>query len=388
MSPISVSPLSSTTPALRTAALRVLDARDRDEVAALLARDPVAHVFVTARVRAAGFDPWRLGGELWGFAVDGTIESLCYAGANLVPVEATPEALKAFAERARRQGRRCSSIVGPADEVLAMWELLEPVWGAPREVRSAQPLMATGCPPLVAGDPYVRRVRLDEIDVVMPACVAMFTEEVGVSPLVGDGGVYRSRVTELVASGRAFARIENGEVVFKAEVGAVTTEACQVQGVWVTPRLRGQGFGSAGMAAVVRLCLDEVAPVVSLYVNDFNASRPSRRRRRGSAIRVGRRDPVLADVPAPWASRAGLLRHRPLLTPVGPISSADPLRKRRPPWLCACRRCSCAPCARIRRTPRSRATGCSSAPATCAASRRASSAGCRWATACSATSSG
>jgi predicted GNAT family acetyltransferase len=264
--------MTSTSPALRTAALRVLDARDRDEVAALLARDPVAHVFVTARVRAAGFDPWRLGGELWGYVVDGRIESLCYAGANLVPVEATSEAVKAFAERARRQGRRCSSIVGPAEEVLALWELLEPTWGPPRELRAVQPVMATGCDPLVAADPLVRRVRLDELDTVMPACVAMFTEEVGVSPLVGDGGVYRSRVTELVASGRAFARIEGGEVVFKAEIGAVTSEACQVQGVWVNPRLRGQGLGAAGMAAVVNLCLEDVAPVVSLYVNDFNAA--------------------------------------------------------------------------------------------------------------------
>ncbi|HEY5032690.1 MAG TPA: GNAT family N-acetyltransferase [Actinomycetes bacterium] len=264
--------MTSTSPALRTAALRVLDARDRDEVAALLARDPVAHVFVTARVRAAGFDPWRLGGELWGYVVDGRIESLCYAGANLVPVEATTEAVKAFAERARRQGRRCSSIVGPADEVLALWELLEPTWGPPRELRAVQPVMATGYDPLVAADPLVRRVRLDELDTVMPACVAMFTEEVGVSPLVGDGGVYRSRVTELVASGRSFARIEGGEVVFKAEIGAVTSEACQVQGVWVNPRLRGQGLGAAGMAAVVNLCLEDVAPVVSLYVNDFNAA--------------------------------------------------------------------------------------------------------------------
>jgi predicted GNAT family acetyltransferase len=261
---------SPTSPVLRTAALRLLDARDRDDVAALLARDPVAHVFVTARVRGAGFDPWRLGGELWGYVVDGQLESICYAGANLVPVEATPEAVKAFAERARRQGRRCSSLVGPADEVLPMWELLEPSWGAAREVRDSQPLMATGCDPLVAPDPDVRRVRLEEVDVVLPASVAMFTEEVGVSPLVGDGGVYRSRVTELVASGRAFARIEDGRVVFKAEVGAVTSEACQVQGVWVAPERRGQGLAAAGMAAVVQTCLAEIAPVVSLYVNDFN----------------------------------------------------------------------------------------------------------------------
>jgi uncharacterized protein len=44
-----------------------------------------------------------------------------------------------------------------------------------------------------------------------------------------------------------------------------------VQGVWVDPQLRGKGLGTAGMAAVVNLCLDEIAPVVSLYVNDFNA---------------------------------------------------------------------------------------------------------------------
>jgi uncharacterized protein len=263
--------LTPTSPALHTAALRVLDARDRDEVAALLARDPVAHVFVTARVRGAGFDPWRLGGELWGYEVDGQLESMCYAGANLVPVEATPEAIKAFAERAGRQGRRCSSLVGAAAEVLPLWDLLQPSWGASREVRAAQPLMATGCDPLVAADPLVRRVRLDEVDIVLPASVAMFTEEVGVSPLVGDGGVYRSRVTELIASGRAFARIEDGEVVFKAEVGAVTAQACQVQGVWVKPSRRGQGLATAGMAAVVQACLAEIAPVVSLYVNDFNA---------------------------------------------------------------------------------------------------------------------
>jgi predicted GNAT family acetyltransferase len=254
-----------------TAALRVLDGRDLVAVEALLARDPVAHVFLTSRVRAAGLDPWRLGGEMWGYVVDGELVSVCLAGANLVPAEATPAAVRAFAERAKRQGRRCSSIVGPAEEVLPLWGLLEPAWGPAREVRANQLLMATGYPPLVAADPGVRRARPDELDVVLPACVAMFTEEVGVSPYLGDGGVaYRARVADLVGSGRAFARIDDGTVVFKAEVGAATTEACQIQGVWVDPAMRGQGLAAPGMAAVVEQCLASVAPVVSLYVNDFN----------------------------------------------------------------------------------------------------------------------
>jgi predicted GNAT family acetyltransferase len=251
----------------------VLDAHDLDEVEALLARNPVEDVFVASRVEACGLDAWRLGAEIWGYGERGSLTSLCYAGANLVPVQAGGEAVRAFADKARRQGRRCSSIVGSAGAAMGMWHLLEPTWGPAREVRANQPLMAIDDVPLVEPDPQVRRVRPDEVEVLLPACVAMFTEEVGVSPLVGDGGaLYRARVEELVALGRAFARIEDGRVIFKAEIGAATSQVCQVQGVWVQPSLRGQGVGTAGTARVVELARDDLAPVVSLYVNDYNHS--------------------------------------------------------------------------------------------------------------------
>ena len=86
---------------------------------------------------------------MWGFGPRGGLVSLCYAGANLVPVNAGPEAVHAFAERARQQGRRCSSIVGPVDAVSQLWERLEPYWGRARAIRWAQPVMATSRP--VAG---------------------------------------------------------------------------------------------------------------------------------------------------------------------------------------------------------------------------------------------
>ena len=256
---------------LRTAGVRVLDARDLDELLALLCRDPIADVFVASRIEAVGLDAWRLGAEVWGYGERGRLEAACYSGANLVPVQAGPDAVRAFADRARRQGRRCSSIVGPADAVLGLWRLLEPHWGSAREVRASQPLLALDGPPLVAGDPDVRLVRPDEVDSLMPACIAMFTEEVGVSPLVGDGGaMYRARVDELVATGRAFARFDGNAVVFKAEVGAATRAVGQVQGVWVHPDLRGRGIGTSGMATVVQAAQASIAPVISLYVNDFN----------------------------------------------------------------------------------------------------------------------
>ncbi|MEU9092718.1 GNAT family N-acetyltransferase [Streptomyces sp. NPDC048428] len=251
---------------------RVLEPSDLGAALAVLESEPVANAFVTSRVQIAGLDPWRLGGEMWGWYADGRLRSLCYSGANLVPICATPEAVRAFADRARRAGRRCSSIVGPAGPTAQLWRLLEPGWGPAREVRANQPLMVTESPSAdVAPDPLVRRVRKDEVDVLMPACVAMFTEEVGISPLAGDGGLlYQARVAELVGTGRSFARIEDGKVVFKAEIGATTAQACQIQGVWVAPEFRGRGHSETGMAAVLRYALADVAPIVSLYVNDYN----------------------------------------------------------------------------------------------------------------------
>jgi predicted GNAT family acetyltransferase len=262
--------------------VRLLGDRDRDAALAICDRDPVANVFVASRLRAGGLEASRLGAQVWGYFVDGRLDALCYAGANLVPVGAGPDAITAFAGRARAQGRRCSSIVGPAPAVTDLWEQLRPHWSRPRDIRSAQPVMAISGPPELDPDPLVRLVRPHELSILFPASVAMFTEEVGVTPIGPDGGAgYRARVAELIGAGRAFARIENGQVLFKAEIGAVTPQACQVQGVWVRPDLRGLGLSAPGVAAVVNRALHGIAPVVSLYVNDYNAPARAAYRRVG-----------------------------------------------------------------------------------------------------------
>jgi len=255
-----------------TTHLRALTPRDLPELHELLDRDRLVNLFVRNRVDATKLQARWLGGQVWGYFEDGVLVSACHAGANVVPVQATPKALEAFAQQVLADNVRPSSIVGPRDTVLPLWKLLEPRWGPARSPRLDQPFMVMERDSRLVPDPRVRPVLIDEFDTIYPACVAMFTEEVGVDPEAGNRSGYRARVAQLISQGWSFAIIEDGEVIFKTEVGAATPYACQLQGVYVHPDLRGRGIAGPAVAAVVQQVRRTIAPVVTLYVNDHNTA--------------------------------------------------------------------------------------------------------------------
>lgn len=255
----------------------VLGPPDERVVRDFLDEHPVDGCLIAARVQAFGMaGAAGQSGELCAYYDDTGLRAIWLDGPSLILVgdrDESDRVIEAVIGRSSARSRRCSSIVGPAELVVPLWSELSASWGQARDVRPNQPLLALDRQPLVAPAAEVRRVRRDELDILMPAATAMFREEVGVDPAAGDrGSSYRARVAELIDAGRCLAWIENGEVLFKAELGAVSDQACQIQGIWVRPDLRGQGYGATGTASVAAFALAEVAPVVSLYVNHFNAA--------------------------------------------------------------------------------------------------------------------
>jgi predicted GNAT family acetyltransferase len=256
-----------------TVPVRQLGDNERQTVERLLDRDPYGATTVAERVATRGLARWRGDGTVYGYGARGHLEALCWAGAHLTPVLAGPPAVAAFAELLAGQGRGCSSIIGDAGAVLDLWRRLRPVWGPARQVRGAQPLLLADSPADVPADPAVRLARPDELDIFWSASVRMYTEEVGISPLAEDGGrTHRARVAALLRTRRSYVRVAGGEVIFKADLAAVSRHTAQVQGVWVAPTWRRRGIGTAAMAAVVRDVLRRIAPTVTLYVNDYNAT--------------------------------------------------------------------------------------------------------------------
>lgn len=250
---------------------RVLDERDRALVARLLDADPVQHCFVASRVEA-GVLRDKTPGELWGYPAYAPV-SLLHVGANLATVDADDLALDAFADDIGRW-RTFVAIVGPSAHALGLWHRLAARWPAAyadaRLVRPRQLLMARATPSPVPPDPRVALATPDVFESYLAGAVAMYREELDEDPLAGNREGYRRYVSTLVVGRRAYAIVEDGEVVFKADLGAISARAAQVQGVWVTPRLRGRGLSAPAMAAVTNAIVAG-GRVSSLYVNDFNA---------------------------------------------------------------------------------------------------------------------
>jgi hypothetical protein len=250
----------------------VLGSADTLALRALASEDPVANVFILAHLDSVGTAaPTSGGASVFGVFDDDTLLGACWAGANLVPVQLDPNLTGYVATAAHQSGRRYASIFGPAETVLALYSRFEQLGHFAHEVRSRQPLLTISGGPAIEANPLLTFGSMADFERILPACAAMFEEEVGYSPFLGGQDFYSRRVAGLIRQGHSLVHIDaTGTVVFKAELGAVTPDVTQVQGVWMNPEMRGHHQSAGYMAAVVNLSRT-FAPVTSLYVNDYNA---------------------------------------------------------------------------------------------------------------------
>ena len=141
----------------------------------------------------------------------------------------------------------------------------------PTKSGPSQPLLTISGGPAIGANPALTFGAMADFDRILPACAAMFEEEVGYSPFLGGQEFYSRRVAGLIRQGHSLVHIDaEGTVVFKAELGAVTrgrhpgpgrVDESGIPGTRPERRLHGRR----------RESLRTFAPVTSLYVNDYNA---------------------------------------------------------------------------------------------------------------------
>jgi len=184
-------------------------------------------------------------------------------GVNVVP---SGEGCGAFARDVARAAPRM--LIGEARAVSELWEEVQSRVPPPREDRPGQPVFVIRDSPS-PGETGLRAARLDDLELLMPACAAAHEQELGIDPMQRDPDGFRWRTRSQIEDGRSWLWVEGGAILFKAEASAWTPEAVQLQQVWVDPAARRRGNGARGLSDLCRLLLARV-PTVCLFVRAEN----------------------------------------------------------------------------------------------------------------------
>jgi RimJ/RimL family protein N-acetyltransferase len=240
-----------------------------DAALAFLDRSPFENVFLTSLV-ARGTHP-DLRRSLCIARDGGRVRGVAYFGRQIV-VAGDDDAIDGFAQAARRfSGER--TIVGPRESVRRLWNLMREWHPAPRAVRDRQPVMAVDRERLRnvdgAADVSVRRARREEWREVAENSARMIQHELDYDPREFSPE-FTSNVRYMIERGLWWVGESDGRTCFFCHVGPESNRTAQLQGIWVPPELRGNGFAAKALSQICTRLL-EIYPTLSLYVNDFNA---------------------------------------------------------------------------------------------------------------------
>lgn len=239
------------------------------EALEFLAADPVHNVYMAGFIRDNGLvSPLNRGtfyacrdeaGQLEGVALIGHVTQLDVR---------TSRAMQAFASVAQT----CPSV----HVVMGEQATVQDFW---REYSSGGQEMRVACRELflelklpIEATEAAAGLRLatnDDLPLILRVQAAMAVAECGVNPLTTDPDGFRARCARRIERGRIWVLVENGKLLFKADIMAETPEAVYLEGVYVNRRHRKRGHGRRCLLTLGRILLSR-SGTVCLLVNERN----------------------------------------------------------------------------------------------------------------------
>jgi predicted GNAT family acetyltransferase len=241
------------TPAQDSQALPLRET-EKSEALVFLAQRPLHTVYMASLIRDNGVESTLNRGGFYGYrGSHGHLEGIALLGhATLVEVR-TESSLTAFA-RLAQQSSLPYLIRGEEDLVKKFWSQYENSGqGASRVCRELL-LEQRNAPagPEITG---LRQATLADLESVIKVNSEMAIAESGNDPLQRDPEGFRYRTAKRIARGRNWIWMEDGKLLFKADIIADTPQVIYLEGIYVDPKERGKGFGSTGLSQLGRLLL-------------------------------------------------------------------------------------------------------------------------------------
>ena len=200
----------------------------------------------------------------------GELQGVALIGRYILVETRSDAAIEAFAHLAQNC-RDAHMLLGEQDQIETFWNhyadggqsagkscreyLFEQRW--PVEVKPAVP--------------GLRLATIEDLDLIVPAHAQIAFDESGIDPLQVDPERFRQRCARRIELGQSWVLVEDGKLIFKAEVVSDTPEIIYLEGIWVDQQERGRGIGSRCMSQLSRSLLIRSSSVC-LLVNEDNRS--------------------------------------------------------------------------------------------------------------------
>lgn len=239
------------------------------EVLDFLAERPLHTVALTGFIRDNGLVSPSNRGAFYGVRdAQGRLEGVALIGHATLMETRTQRAVHAFAGVAQE----CSTthmILGEQERIEEFWSFYE-AGGQQMRLACRESLFELRWPVEVREEVIgLRLATIDELDLIIPVQARMANEESGINPLERDAEGFRQRCQRRIEQGRTWVLVEEGVLLFKADVISDTQEVVYLEGVWVNEKGRGTGRGVRCMSQLSKKLLQR-SRSISLLVDERN----------------------------------------------------------------------------------------------------------------------
>ncbi len=260
---------SELTPAFESIQVERLANEDESEVLQFLSQRPIHTVAMMSLIRDNGIVSQFNRGTFYGCRdLNGGLEGVALVGHATLMETVSDRALAALAQVAR-ECPNTHMIMGEKDRVADFWSHYSDA-GRRHRLACREWLFEFSRP---AGDreqvQNLRPARVDEICLVMPIQAELAFAESGINPLQVDPKGFHERCLRRIEQGRTWVVVENGALVFKADVISKTPEVIYLEGIWLREDRRHQNVGTRLMSELMRR-LRKDTKSICLLVNETN----------------------------------------------------------------------------------------------------------------------
>lgn len=199
----------------------------------------------------------------------------------------------------------CRAFLAGAGKAMSEAELVVPQFVLMQ--RGAELSLGAGDPSVQAGSALSPALRLGaaaDLDTLWKATVRMYTEETGLGLSPFELESYRLSIRHKIRERRVWLRSDGGAIVFKAGTLVPTDELSWLEGIYVTPALRGEGIATQSMRALLARISDR-SRYIGLTVNADNVAALKLYERLGFRTRSDYCAVYLHDAVARGADHAG-----------------------------------------------------------------------------------